>query len=194
MEINKFFPLYFLGNICYYRQILANSNVCLALNEPYQKQTFRNHFELIGSNKKLKLTIPIQNQSKNKTLKEVKISYDNPKWTKLHLRTIESAYGSAPFFEYYFDDIQAIFNKNHEYLAEMSLDYFDFIWRKLDTNHVYSIDYKEAEEKELNLETDSTSLKYRQVFQEYHGFVPNLSILDLLMNLGPESLNYILSS
>tara|TARA_R100001369_G_scaffold3540_8_gene11014 strand:+ start:61761 stop:62318 length:558 start_codon:yes stop_codon:yes gene_type:complete len=174
--------------------------VYLEVCDNYQKQTLRNRTEIYGANGKLALTAPVSYTQKNRQLyKDVKLANEND-WQLQHLKSLESAYRMSPFFEYYIDDLMPLFEKRFDYILDFNLKAFEILLDCLQTNLKTSktqMFEKESKDKInyrhlVNRNFEITSLKpYTQVFTEKHGFIPNLSILDLLFNEGPNTVFYL---
>jgi len=198
----------YFGPIEYFVQFITGSNILIEKHENYQKQSFRNRCEIYGANGKLTLSVPIEKKHNKKVcIKDVHISYDTD-WIKLHLKSIESAYRSAPFFEYYIDDLFALINSRPKNLFEFNTDIIKTILEilEIDTNLEFTSTY----EKEIGVidlrnqihpkvSVDKSSMNflpkpYYQVFEEKHGFIPNLSVLDLIFNTGPEARQVLINS
>jgi len=112
-------PSLYLGPISYYK-ILANSDLVIREEwEHYIKQTYRNRCTILGANGKLDLGIPIQHTGKRSLMKEVKIANDE-RWQRLHWRTIETAYRSSPYFEYYEDDFSSFYIDEYNSLLDFN--------------------------------------------------------------------------
>ena len=197
MELNKYplLPTSYFGPIGYYAILLQNPNVVIEQYEYFIKQTIRNRCTIYGANGKLILSIPKQRKSSSKILvKDLKISYNHP-WQKKHWKSINSAYRSSPFFEFYEDLLFPLYQKKETFLLDFNLNLQKVILECLqfDKNIAFTDSYNEHA---MNSFTDSSSYKinfprYNQVFMKKHGFIPNLSIIDLLFNLGVESMQYL---
>lgn len=213
-------------------------------HENYIKQTFRNRFEIAAANGRMILTVPVEKTGNAKTnIRDIKIS-DHGDWHRMHWYSIESAYNSSPFFEYYADDIRPFFEKKEKwlfdyneeiriklcelieldpqcqltetYVEDFSVEYEQSsLFRKITTSDSGSVkDFTEitpintdeeiAQNKMIDLRqilqpkasldsrlTEKIIKPYYQVFERKFGFIPNLSILDLLFNMGPESVLYL---
>ena len=192
-------PTYF-PNIAHFVAMVNSNSVCFEVCDNYQKQSFRNRTEIYGANGKLALTVPVSYTQKNRQLyKDVKIANDD-KWQQLHLKSLQSAYSMSPFFEFYIDDLMPLFEKRFEYILDLNLYCFEVLLESLQMNLV--IAKTQSYEKEPVGKTDfrplvmrnhkvNTLETYTQVFTEKHGFIPNLSILDLLFNEGPNTELYL---
>ncbi len=183
--------------------VMANAeNIVFEMEDNFQKQTYRNRYEIYGANGKQILTVPVIYSQKGERLKTKEIKIDHrDNWHKLHIRSLQSAYRSSPFYEFYEDEILPIYYKKHQYLIDFNLDSFEIIGDCLQVNLQCqkTVDY----EKNIDLNQDFRSLanaksnknfqlqKYTQVFDDKHGFKSNLSILDLLFNEGPNALMYL---
>ncbi|MDO1500046.1 WbqC family protein [Winogradskyella maritima] len=188
-------------NLSHY-SIYSNFNeVEIEAQGTYQKQTFRNRYDIFGPNGKLPLTIPVIYSSKNKQLyRDVKIS-NVEKWQSQHLKSLMTAYNSSPFFEYYIDDLMPLFNTTYNFLFEYNLICNETLNAcvQIDKDLELTTQFKNQNGATFdfrNLAKLKTVIPYNfksytQMFCVKHGFLPNLSILDLLFNEGPNTLNYL---
>lgn len=186
------------GNIQYY-SILANfREVYLEQYAHYVKQTYRNRCQILTANGVMNLTIPVEKVSGEKMLdKDVRIL--DTDWQRVHWTAIESAYNNSPFFLYYSDDIKPLYEKKFDFLLDFNLQLQDIITSLigLDTKLILTNSYTEKSELDFR---EKLSPKYKgciqnfapkpyyQVFKEKFCFVENLSIYDLLFNMGNESI------
>ena len=193
-------PTYF-PNIAHFVAMLNAEEVILEMEDNFLKQTYRNRTYIYGANGKLGLNIPVIHSQKNRQkYKDVKI-YNHDNWQSLHWKSILSAYRTSPFFEYYEDELQPLFMKNAGFILDHNLHCLETICDclQLELNFFKTDTF----EKTLKDKTDYRQLvnakkepnynfeKYTQVFSAKHGFTPNLSILDLLFNEGPNAVNYL---
>ena len=189
-------PNYF-PNIHQFIQIIKANNILFEVSDNYQKQTFRNRTYIYGANGKLGLFIPVIHTHKNRELfKDVKISYDS-NWMDLHLKSLQSAYRSSPYFEYFEDDFIKLYSKKEKFLADFNIKCIKLISNLLDldldfkisneyvkkTNDIIDLRDLSNARKEKKIETP----KYIQVFESKHGYLNNLSILDLIFSEGTNS-------
>ena len=193
-------PTYF-PNIAHFAAILQADEVTLEMDDNYQNQTYRNRAFIYGSNGKLQLSIPvIHSQKDRQKYRDIKI-FNSEKWQLVHLRSLEAAYRTSPYFEFYEDDIQHLFSKKYDYLLDFNMKCLDVVCEclqiDLKTNKTVAyektisskIDFRDLvnSRKEAQFEFDL----YTQVFGDKYGFISNLSILDLLFNEGTNALNYL---
>ena len=193
-------PNYF-PNIHQFTKIIKADNILFEVSDNYQKQTFRNRTYIYGANGKLGLFIPVIHTHKNRELfKDVKISYDS-NWMDLHLKSLQSAYRSSPYFEYFEDDFIKLYSEKEKFLADFNIKCIRLISSLLDLDLDYKIsgEYVEKTNDIIDLRDLSNARKekkidtpkYIQVFESKHGYINNLSILDLLFSEGPNSVSLI---
>ena len=186
-------PNYF-PNIHQFSHLIKADHILFEVSDNYQKQTYRNRTYIYGANGKLGLFIPIIHTHKNRELfKDIKISYESD-WMDLHLKSLQSAYRSSPYFEYFEDDFINLFSKKEKYLVDFNMKCIDLISELLDLNLSYKITkiYEENPKDTIDLRKLSIARKekfintpkYLQVFESKHGYLPNLSVLDLLFSEG----------
>lgn len=193
-------PTYF-ANIAHFVAIAQAKHVIWELEDNFVKQTYRNRTYIYGANGKLLLNIPVVYSQKNRQkYKDVTI-FNSEKWQLQHWKSLESAYRTSPFFEFYEDELKPLFFEEAELLLDFNLKCFEVICGCLQLN--VSISKTSTFEKKVNDTSDLRHLvnakieapqhceAYTQVFADKHGFIPNLSILDLLFNEGPNTLNYL---
>ncbi len=192
-------PTYF-SPIIQYVAIAKSKQVIFEFEDNFQKQTYRNRCYIYSSNGKQLLNVPIQHTKNIKQKsKDVKIDYKDD-WNKLHLKTLQTAYNSSPFFEFYIDDLLPIFNKQTIFLIDLNLKCHEFVMDALQlqlpfektTEYQKEIDYLDLRKLAIAKGENTLQLeRYFQVFEQNHGFISNLSILDLLFMEGPNTLNYL---
>jgi len=193
------YPTY-LPNIASYIVMAQSETFVFEICDSYQKQTYRNRCYIYGANGKLSLNIPVHYSQKNRqNTKEIKIE-NSSKWQSIHWKSIESAYKTSPFFEFYEDDFKQLFETPKEFLLDFNLECITIINGCIGFEPVMS--YSDEFTK-ITSETDYRFLvnarkeskieikPYIQVFQNKHGVLSNLSILDLLFNEGPNTIKYL---
>lgn len=196
-------PAYF-GSIALWSVIAKANSIQFEHCDNYQKQTYRNRMYIAHSNGKLGLNIPVKHAKDGNRQKTAAVAIENNfRWQRDHWRSLEAGYRSSPFFEFYEDELQPFFEKSHSKLYEHNLASMKAAAELLDLPLNYELTTKYEIEPEGKSITDQRSLvvckntadpvmpQYHQVHQSNHGFIPNLSVLDLIFNLGPESLTYL---
>lgn len=191
----------YFAPIHFYSRYINHQNIYIEQYENFNKQTYRSRCDILGGNGKISLVAPvIKGRGPKIYIKDLKISYEMD-WQRNHWRTIFSAYNSSPYFEYYKDDIQPFFEKKTKYLLDLNQSVHEIICDLLEIENKSQLteDFEAVPENTINFrETISPKNKtqadknflpveYTQVFSEKFGFIPNLSILDLLFNEGPNS-------
>ncbi|MBA4153438.1 WbqC family protein [Flavobacterium sp.] len=193
------YPTYF-PSISHYAAMVQADSITFETEDNFQKQTNRNRMYIYSPNGIQLLNIPIKHSKEaHQKTKEVKIEQDF-NWQKQHFKSLEAAYRTSPFFEYFEDDILPIFQKKQTFLLDLNLEVFEIVNQCLGITLPFEktaeyfqnspdyIDYRTL----TNGKKDQTSCEhYTQVFEDKHGFLNNLSILDLLFNEGRYALDYL---
>ncbi len=186
-----------MGPVQQYCKLLQFEEVRMERRENYLKQTYRNRCTIAAAGGPLSLSIPIVKPDTEKCLtKDIRIS-DHGNWRHLHWNALVSAYNMSPFFEYYEDDFAPFYEKKYEFLFDFNEELRLLICGLLDLepNVSYTEEYLPEVENDFREtirpkhEVEDAEFKaapYYQVFREKYGFIPNLSIVDLLFNMGPE--------
>ncbi|MHB1278194.1 MAG: WbqC family protein [Bacteroidia bacterium] len=180
--------LYF-GSIPYWAAVAANKQIVIDIHEHFEKQSYRNRVMILGPNGPQALVVPIQGRNKKHSMGELRISYEEP-WQRVHLNSLQTAYRSAPYFDYLYPEIASILLQDHALLMELNMDLLRFFIKrlKLDTeihpSHAYTLLPTEQEGREnFHPKKENKDLPpYPQVFQEKYAFVSGLGLIDLLMN------------
>lgn len=152
------------------------------MGERYKKQTFRNRYQIAGANRIETLTVPIHHPGNYAQMANIVID-NQQNWKTKHLRSLETAYRRSSFFEHYFPLIEPAFKTKHHLLAEFNLEVMHLVLKciKMDTKLSLSNDALRS----ISYQPEQLGKAYYQVFLEKNGFLKNLSILDLLFNMGP---------
>ena len=177
-----------------------SASITFEVNDSYVKQTYRNRANIAAANGKLALNIPIIHQKKGHSVPYASIEIDHSQnWKSIHLKSIKSAYYSSPYYEYYHDELEKLYNDVPKSLLKWNVKTTLFLLEHLnidkdvDETTTY-INDTTAKVLVTAKGTPSIELDYYiQVFQEKHGFLQPLSGLDLLFNLGPAAGSYLKS-
>jgi len=193
--------LHYLPSLEYMTLLLQNPDLVFEVEENFPKQTYRNRCLILGANGVERLTVPVFHVSGEKVKsKDTKIDYSQ-NWVKQHQGAIQAAYGNAPYYEYFEPYLSQIFAKKRFFLVDLSIDLLSFTYRILDLPLSYSVttefgvfeglsSYDQiSAKKDWTQRSGYLNKPYRQCFGTE--FVPNLSVLDLLMNHGKESLTFL---
>lgn len=202
MEKGIVLPSFYLAPIAYYRHILqTDGEILLEKHEHFPKQTYRNRATIHSPNGKLNLTIPVQKRKDQlrTQMKDVQISNADD-WQRQHWMTLETSYRRSAYFEFYEDDFVEFYTKKFTFLFDFNQELNELILRLLKTKKTLSFTevYKKNYPEVLDLRDVIDPKKelpankpYFQVFEPKNGFIPNLSIIDLLFNQGPHSKTYL---
>lgn len=193
----------------YVSKLIRYDQVFIEQFEHFTKQTYRNRCVILAANGPSPLVVPVvKGRGKKTTIRDIQISYDTA-WQRNHWRTLFSAYNSSPFFEYYQDDIRPYFERKKKYLFDLNTELLETLCELIgiENNTQLTSEFEYVPEKKLNFRESLSPKKqkaipdphfhpreYTQVFHEKFGFTPNLSILDLLFNTGPESVRILKQS
>jgi len=193
-----FLPTYF-SPISQYGTLMNFDSITFEVEDNFQKQTYRNRCYIYGANGKQILNIPLSYPKTEGRKKTKDILVEDSNWQTQHYKSLKIAYSHSPFFEFYKDDLQLIFEKKYKYLLDVTLDSFLFINDALDLakNHVVSKQYNDSNLNDFrHLASAKSNLSYNfepyiQMFDDKYGFLENLSILDLLFMEGPNSISFL---
>ena len=198
----------YFGPIQWYQKLYRYDQTLIEQYDSYQKQTYRNRCVIATANGLQALTVPVEHDTlniKNEILKvkDLRIS-DHNNWRRIHWNALQSAYNESPFFDYYADDIRLFFEKKYEFLVDFNEAIRQTVCNLLDIHPQVSYtpdvsrqpsdidDYREViNAKHPQPDEDFQPRRYWQVFEGKHGFQANLSILDLLFNMGNEAVFYL---
>ncbi len=203
----------YFGPVQWYQKLNRTESIWIEQWESFQKQTYRNRCLIATTQGIQALTVPVV-RGETALIKDIRIS-DHGNWRHLHWNALQSAYGESPFFEYYQDDIRPFFEQRWTYLLDFNeairskmcdlidiqpkVGYTESYIRKDDLDSLDNQqplnskqDFREAINPKHPLpDSDFTARPYYQVYQQKQGFLPNLSVLDLLFNIGPESIFWL---
>lgn len=190
-----------------FRHFHAAETILLEGCENFQKGSYRNRCYILGANGLQRLSLPLEKGKNNQLpIQSVELNF-NQSWPRQHWQSIQSAYGNAPFFPYYADEIAPLFEAPPPLLWEFNMRFLQTIFRLLQWDKTIKIttEYLDSYPEEINdlrqkitpknyppaANSSSSFTSYPQVFLERHGFIANLSILDLLFCQGPQSNLYL---
>ena len=178
-------PCCYLAPVSHYSVLFrAKEGGLLEVNDHYRKQTLRNRCMIDSPQGVLPLSIPVEKPAPHALMRDIRIS-DHGNWRHLHWNALLSSYRQSPFFEYYADDFAPFYEKKWEFLADFNEDLLRLICSLIDIETPISRTTAYAGELPEFLQVEKP---YYQVFARKHGFLQDLSIVDLLFNMGPESL------
>ncbi|MEN8248549.1 MAG: WbqC family protein [Bacteroidota bacterium] len=195
----KIIELQYLPQPKYFALLFSGQDVLIDKYEHFVKQTYRNRCRILTANGIDELSIPVIGAGQKTSIKEIKIDRSQ-KWVNRHWRAIQSAYGKAPYFEFYADELRSIFYKKHKFLFDLTLDFLtqclEFLQYKdpikFTDNYYELTDTPQNDLRSLILPKSNTKLpiSYNQVvYQQVFGskFVDNLSVIDLIFSEGPRA-------
>lgn len=195
-------PVAYLPPVHYFAVMMQAGEVWIEQHETYPKQTFRNRCEIYSANGKLALSIPVNKVYGNHTQTKDVLLSAHQDWQAMHWRAIRSAYANSPYFLYYKDDIEPFFSKKFHRLLDFDLGLIrllmDLTGIKKDIH--LTKNYHANPPQQLDLRdgihpkkpfTRFPPPRYHQTFEEKFGFIPGLSMIDLLFNMGPDSINIL---
>jgi hypothetical protein len=205
----------YFGPIQWYQKLYRAEKACIERHEYFLKQTYRNRCVIATTQGTQALTVPIerQNNADSPPLPMDKLRISNHgNWRHLHWNALKSAYGDSPFFEYYEDDLRPFFEPNWDFLFDYNRAICSKMCELLDIHPQISYtehyikpgdtfltdelthwhDFRDAiQPKHPAPDPDFVPRRYYQVYEAKQGFLPNLSIVDLLFNMGPEAIFYL---
>lgn len=192
-------PTYF-PSISHFVAMAKADSITFETEDNFQKQTNRNRMYIYSPNGIQLLNIPVKHSKvAHQKFKDVRIenAFD---WQKNHFKSLEAAYRTSPFFEYFEDDIRPIFEKKHDFMMDLNFQTMEIVMDCLGipftydktTEYFHEVADKTDFRHLANGKKDASQFEpYTQVFEEKHGFLNNLSILDLLFNEGRYAVDYL---
>lgn len=195
---NQIIELQYFGSIYSYLKFINQTNVYFSACESYFRALHLNRMKLVGANGPLSLSVPLEGGRDQKVKwKDVRINYAEP-WQRIHWRGIHDNYRKAPWFEDYAPALEQLFLRKEKFLLDLNIQSMEYCLQRLKIK-VDILAYSEEEALQLNARRPKKTEpipadhfpSYQQVFSERHGFVSNLSILDLLLCEGPLAADYL---
>ncbi|HMQ00073.1 MAG TPA: WbqC family protein [Cyclobacteriaceae bacterium] len=198
--------LHYLPSIEYFCALLPFEKIILEKHEHYIKQSYHNRCYILGANKIERLVVPLKSRDGKTSISAIEIDHQQ-KWLNLHWRSIQSAYGRAPYFIFYAEMFEAIFRKEHRLLYDLNLELLTLCLKIIGLNKdiTESTSYQNKTDEHIALLRNQISPKrnwqergfykpkpYIQVFG--NKFVPNLSILDLIFCEGKHAVKVLQQS
>jgi hypothetical protein len=191
----------YLPQVEYFSLVSGADEIIIEKEENYLKQTFRNRCYILSAHGPQLLSVPVYLGSLHKThIKDIRIDYSK-RWQQVHLRAMKASYNSSSYFEFYFEKIEKVISCNFEFLLDLNMELTEVILEMLNIkrrlyyttsfepadNNAYDYRYKITPKKQSSF----VDKRYMQVFDTTAGFVPHLSIIDLIFNTGPEACSYL---
>lgn len=193
----------YFGPVQWYQKLARYDRILIERHDSYCKQTYRNRCVIATANGPQVLTVPVERGSD-----AMRVS-PHANWPHVHWHALMTAYGDSPFFDYYADDLRPFFSDAPVPLHDFNMAICRKMCELLDIHP--DIRYTDSYVRDASASgatddfrdvihpkhplSDSTfsPRRYYQVYERRHGFMPNLSILDLLFNMGPESIFFLIS-
>lgn len=195
----------YCGPVQWYQKLYRSEEVFMERQETFQKQTYRNRCVIATTNGLQTLTVPVERSSSN-LIKDIRIS-NHGNWRHQHWFALMSAYNESPFFDYYQDDFRPFYERQYDFLYDFNMEICHKVCELIDIqpNIKETTFYRSVGVKEFRIidfrsainpkhpadDADFVPRRYYQVYERKQGFQPNLSILDLLFNMGPESVFWL---
>lgn len=196
MQSNILLSTAYLPPVSWISKALHAKNVLVEAYETYPKQTYRNRCKILTANGIQSLSIPVNKPNGRNTItKDIEIFYDEP-WQRLHWRSIHAAYSNSPYYLYYQDELIKFFEKEYRFLLDFNLEILHSVVNmmklsiEIDMTKEFihkptgTMDHRNTFSPKKNINPELFT-SYHQVFEDRHGFVADLSIIDLLFNEGP---------
>lgn len=206
-ELPVLIELAYFPPVQFFSKLFRHSLVLIEQCENYNKGSYRNRCHIAGPNGLMRLSVPlVKGKNERQNIRQVRIAYEEP-WQRQHWNSIQTAYGSAPYFEFYAEPLRSVLLSHFTYLFDLNWDLLQVLLSfipipgHLELTEKYQpvvpsglIDLRNTLSPRRKKQENDPHFKptpYPQVFLEKNGFIPNLSILDLLFCTGPEASIYL---
>ncbi|HUH72864.1 MAG TPA: WbqC family protein [Chitinophagales bacterium] len=193
------------GSISYFKELFSADDIVLDIHSNFQKGTYRNRCKIMGPNGLLSLSIPlVKGNEQHTVLKNLQISYSE-NWRKDHWQSIVTSYRRSAYFEFYEDIIQPLYEDDYEYLTDFNIASLKIVSEllrisipfQLTETYISKGSFEGKDARDIihpiarKMKATYDLPKYQQVFMDRMQFLPDLSILDILFNLGPRTIDYL---
>lgn len=195
-DINILLSTAYLPPVSWMKEAVQAKSVLIEAYETYPKQTYRNRCRIVTANGVQSMSIPVNKPNGRNTItKDIEIFYNEP-WQRLHWRSIDAAYSNSPYYLYYQDELIKFYEKKYRFLLDYNLELLQSILHMMKLSFEIKVteeyihhpieinDLRNSFSPKIFVVPDKVSI-YHQVFEDRHGFVADLSIIDLLFNEGP---------
>ena len=190
----------FFPNVAHFVAMIQTRDLVFEVYDNYQKQTYRNRTSICGANGRMNLNVPVVYSQNNRQLYKDVAIFDENNWQSQHLKSLESAYRTSPFYEFYIDELMPLFTEKFTTIMALNLKCISVLYNCMQLPLTYRTTtefnvipaYRDGRLlSNCRKETPQSFQPYRQVFDHKYGFLSNLSILDLLFNEGPNTELYL---
>lgn len=182
-------PTSYLAPISWY-SLYLNNDCQIEIMESYEKQTMRNRCVIVDANGTQTLSVPVKKSEHKQLTRDIQISYQN-NWQHIHLEALKSAYKNTPYYDYYIDFFLPHYKKQYKFLIDFNSVLHLTIMHLLNKCKPLILTKNWQANKQLDCSFEGNNLPYYQIFADKNGFKNNLSIVDLLFNMGNEAILYI---
>lgn len=198
--------LQYFHSINAFKTLIKSKHIVFEQYGRHQKMGFQNRCRIAGANGLLQLTVPLEGgRDQHAVFRDLRIC-NRERWQRIHWRSIHSAYRRSPWFEFFEDELRILYETKVEYLLDWNLSCFDWVNRALGLNLTYSLSESWQPDPPAGFTDHRNAFRpaglstgyppaptYPQVFADKHGFIPNLSLPDLVFCTGRKALDYLMA-